>query len=254
MSSSTETSQQDAADLVLETRNLTKRFQGLTAVDNLDIQISQGEIRCLIGPNGAGKSTFLKMIVGQHQPTGGSIYFKGEDITDLEPYQRIRRGMSMKFQVPAVYTDLTVRQNMHIAVQRQSTSSSLENRIDEALTQFNLRSEESQRVDDLAHGQQQWLEMAMATALEPELLLLDEPTAGMSIEETRETADLIREIGDSRQITFIIIEHDIDFVRDIAGENLVTVLNQGQLFAEGTIDEIADDEDVQRIYLGESHQ
>ena len=254
MSSPAETSQQAAADPVLETRNLTKRFQGLTAVDNLDIQISQGEIRCLIGPNGAGKSTFLKMLVGQHRPTGGSIYFKGEDITDLEPYQRIRRGMSMKFQVPAVYTDLTVRQNMHIAVQRQSAIGGVENRIDEALSQFNLRTEESKRVDDLAHGQQQWLEMAMATVLEPDLLLLDEPTAGMSIEETRETADLIREIGEARPMTFVVIEHDIDFVRDIAGENLVTVLNQGRLFAEGTIEEIADDEDVQRIYLGESHQ
>lgn len=254
MSSTPETGQQEGDDLILETRNLTKRFRGLTAVDNFDIQIYQGEIRCLIGPNGAGKSTFLKMLVGQHQPTAGSICFKGEDITDLEPYQRIRRGMSMKFQVPAVYTDLTVRQNMHIAVQRQSSIGGIENRIDEGLLQFNLRSEESKPVDDLAHGQQQWLEMAMATALEPDLLLLDEPTAGMSIKETRETADLIREISDTRPMTFIIIEHDIDFVRDIAGENLVTVLNQGQLFAEGSIDEIANDEDVQRIYLGESHQ
>lgn len=252
--STTDTTNEYGDIPLLETQNLTKKFEGLTAVDDINIRISEGEIRCLIGPNGAGKSTFMKLLVGEHEPTAGTIKFKGEDITGFDPHRRVRRGMSMKFQVPAVYTDLSVRQNMRIAVQRHASKGTLTSRIDEVLSQFNLRSESDKTVDNLAHGQQQWVEIAMAMVIEPDLLLLDEPTAGMSIEETAKTADLIREISAERPITFVVIEHDIDFVRNIAGDNLVTVLYRGSVFKEGTIDDIADDPDVQRIYLGEERE
>jgi branched-chain amino acid transport system ATP-binding protein len=238
-------------DALLRTEGLTKRFGGLVAVDDVDLRIEKGDIRCLIGPNGAGKSTLLKLLVGQLDPSEGRVFYRGEDITGVSQHDRARKGLSMKFQVPAVYGDLSVRQNVHIPLQREVGRSAIDAEIDETLESFGLLDQAKTRADDLAHGQQQWLEIAMAAALDPDLLLLDEPAAGMSIQETERTAEFVHQLND-RGMTLLVIEHDIDFVRSIAQS--VTVLHQGEVFAEGTIDEIEDDPDVRRIYLGEGHE
>jgi ABC-type uncharacterized transport system ATPase subunit len=237
-------------DAILRTDGLTKRFGGLVAVDSVDLRVEQGDIRCLIGPNGAGKSTLLKLLMGRLDPSEGQVFYRGEDVTDRSQHDRVRSGMSMKFQVPAVYGDLSVRQNLHVALQRK-VDDGIEARIDEMLEEFGLLGEADTPADDLAHGQQQWLEIAMASGLDPDLLFLDEPAAGMSTRETDRTAELVRRLND-QGITLLVIEHDIDFVRDIAQS--VTVLHQGEVFAEGSIDEIEDDPDVRRIYLGEGYE
>lgn len=232
-------------DVVLRTENLTKDFGGLRAVDSVDYELPADELRCLIGPNGAGKSTFFKLLSGRLQPTAGSIYFQGEEITDLEPHERARRGISLKFQNISVYPSLTVRQNLRIPVQRHATA--VDRRITELLKLAQLDGLGDKLVDNLSHGQQQWLEIVMSMAIDPELLLLDEPTAGMSIEETRETGNLIQSLA-AEGVSIIVVEHDINFVRQIA--DWVTVLHNGRLFAEGTVADIEADERVQNIYLG----
>ncbi len=233
---------------ILRTEGLTKTFGGLTAIDNVDYRMPYGEIRCLIGPNGAGKSTFFNMLAGQLRPTDGRIVYKGKDITDLEPHDRARRGLSIKFQDVNVYPDLSVRENLRIPVQRYEDDENIDRAIDELLNLIDLEKKADFDVDRLSHGEQQWLEMAISTAIEPDLLLLDEPTAGMTIEETKETGELIQSLAD-QGMTVIVVEHDITFVEQIAER--VTVLHNGEIFTEGTVDEIKNNEAVQRIYLGE---
>lgn len=232
---------------ILKTDGLTKRFGGLVAVDGVDFQLEPGELRCLIGPNGAGKSTFFKMLAGRHEATEGTITFKGEDITNLLPHERIRRGMSIKFQDVSVYPELTVAENLRIPLQRH-TGGDPDRRVDELLDRISLREKRTVIADELAHGEQQWLEIAMAISLDPELLLLDEPTAGMTIEETDETVGLIQSLT-AEGMAVIVVEHDINFVRQIA--EWITVLHNGSVFTEGTVGDIESNEDVQRIYLGE---
>lgn len=248
-SSEQEVTSADADGALLRTEGLTKRFGGLTAVDGVDLQIERGEIRCLIGPNGAGKSTLLKLLVGQLTPSEGSIFYDGRDITGLSQHERARTGLSMKFQVPAVYGDLSVRQNVHIPLQREVDRRRIDDAIDETLDEFGLLDAAETHAADLSHGQQQWLEIAMAAALDPDLLLLDEPAAGMSVRETEQTAEYIHQLNEERDMTLLVIEHDIDFVRAIAQS--VTVLHQGEVFAEGPIEQIENDPAVRRIYLGE---
>lgn len=238
-----------ATDALLRTEGLTKRFGGLVAVDDVNLRIERGEIRCLIGPNGAGKSTLLKLLVGQLSPSDGHIYYDGEDITDYSQHDRARTGLSMKFQVPAVYGDLSVRQNVHIPLQREVGGKRIDAAIEETLDEFGLLDAADTRATDLSHGQQQWLEIAMASALDPDLLLLDEPAAGMSVRETEQTAEYVHRLNEERDMTLLVIEHDIDFVRAIAQS--VTVLHRGEVFAEGTIEDIENDPEVRRIYLGE---
>lgn len=247
--SGTATNADATGEALLRTEGLTKQFGGLVAVDDVNLRVESGEIRCLIGPNGAGKSTLLKLLVGQLSPSSGRVFYQDEDITDLSQHDRARNGMSMKFQVPAVYGDLSVRQNVHIPLQRE-VDHGIDAEIDSTLDSFGLLDEAETRAKDLAHGQQQWLEIAMASALDPDLLLLDEPAAGMSVQETKQTADYVHRLND-QGVTLLIIEHDIDFVRAIAQS--VTVLHRGEVFAEGTIEQIEDDPDVRRIYLGEGH-
>ena len=235
------------SDPILETDGLTKRFGGLVAVDDVDFRLAPGELRCLIGPNGAGKSTFFKMLAGRHTPTEGTITFKGEDITDTLPHERIRRGMSIKFQDVSVYPELTVMENLQIPLQRDRDRAP-EQRVDELLERISLREKRTVIADELSHGEQQWLEIAMTISLDPDLLLLDEPTAGMTIEETDETVDLIQSLT-AEGMAVIVVEHDINFVRQIA--EWITVLHNGAVFTEGTVEEIETNEDVQRIYLGE---
>jgi len=247
--SESEITESTADDTLLRTEGLTKRFGGLVAVDDVNLDVERGEIRCLIGPNGAGKSTLLKLLVGQLTPSDGQIYYDGEDITGYSQHDRARSGLSMKFQVPAVYGDLSVRQNVHIPLQREVSRKRIDVAIEETLDEFGLLDAAETRAADLSHGQQQWLEIAMASALDPDLLLLDEPAAGMSVRETEKTAEYVHRLNEERGMTLLVIEHDIDFVRAIAQS--VTVLHRGEVFAEGTIEDIENDPDVRRIYLGE---
>lgn len=231
---------------ILATDGLTKRFGGITAIDDVDFSVEEGELRCLIGPNGAGKSTLFKLLTGQHTPTEGYVYYDGKDITNLEPHKRIQRGMSMKFQVPSVFESLSVRENMRTAAQR--VADDVDARVDEELERFDLLEKADVPAEDLSHGMTQVLEIAMATSLDPKLLLLDEPVAGMSVEESENVADLLNKLHEETEKTFIVIEHDIDFVEMISEK--VTVLNQGKIFRQGTIEEIRMDADVREIYLG----
>ena len=233
-------------DTILQTENLTKRFGGFTAIDEVDFGIDAGELRCLIGPNGAGKSTLLKLVVGRHRATDGRIYYQGQDITDTEPHERVNLGIGMKFQVPSVFEKLTAAQNMRLPLQR-SARGDLEGEIHDRLDRIGLADSADVIAAELSHGEQQRLEIGMAAALDPELLLLDEPVAGLSLEERGDIADLVTSLNDDG-IAFIVIEHDIDFVERIAEE--VTVLHQGEVFREGAIEEIRADPEVRRIYLG----
>jgi len=238
----------DRTDTLLQTDDLVKRFGGFTATDSVDFSVAEGELRCLIGPNGAGKSTLLKLITGTHSPTEGSIYYNGHDITDLPSHERVSRGISMKFQVPSVYEGLSVRENVRLPVQQLANGDERRRRVDEAIADAGLAGEEATDAGSLSHGQQQQLEIGMAAAMEPDLLLLDEPVAGLDVEEREEIAERIQRLNDERGIAFVVIEHDTDFVGEIADE--VTVLHQGDIFREGPIEEIESDPGVQRIYLG----
>jgi branched-chain amino acid transport system ATP-binding protein len=233
-------------DTILQTEGLTKRFGGFTAIDDVDFGVDAGELRCLIGPNGAGKSTLLKLITGRHTATDGRIYFKGRDITDRKPHERVDLGIGMKFQVPSIFEELTAVENMRLPLQRV-TEGSLAGPVADALDRVDLADRAETVAADLSHGEQQRLEIGMAAALDPDLLLLDEPVAGLSMEERADIAALVGDLNDDG-IAFVVIEHDIDFVERIADE--VTVLHGGEIFREGSIAEIRADDDVRRIYLG----
>ncbi|MFD1641419.1 ABC transporter ATP-binding protein [Halohasta litorea] len=234
-------------ETLLATKALTKNFGGLTAVDSVDFSVTEGEIRCLIGPNGAGKSTLLELITGQLSPSEGDIYFDGEDLTGMETHNRIDTGLSVKFQSPHVYENLTVEENLQVPLQR--TDRDTETVLAETLERIDLTEKADVRASELSHGEKQRLEIGMAVTLDPTLMLLDEPVAGMSVDETADVAELIRSLHDDG-MTFLVVEHDMEFVRRISDQ--VTVLNQGEIFRQGPIEEIEADEAVRRIYLGEN--
>jgi branched-chain amino acid transport system ATP-binding protein len=238
----------DRTDTLLQTDDLRKEFGGFTAINDVEFGIESGELRCLIGPNGAGKSTLLKLITGTYTPTSGSVYYNGHDITELDSHERVKRGLSMKFQVPSVYGGLSVRENARLPVQRVADGEERHERIDAAIEAAGLQGYESVTADSLSHGQQQQLEIGMAAALEPDLLLLDEPVAGLDVEERDAIAERVTRLNEEEGIAFVVIEHDTDFVASIADE--VTVLHNGEVFREGPIEEIESDTEVQRIYLG----
>jgi branched-chain amino acid transport system ATP-binding protein len=235
---------------ILEAAGLSKRFGGLKAVDELTLAVHEGELHCLIGPNGAGKSTFFRLVLGRYPVTAGTIRFRGDDITHLHSSARILRGMSVKMQVPGVFPELPVWQNLTIALQRRHAKAELKREVDRLLTLVDLTRDARKLAGQLAHGQKQWLEIAMAIGLRPSLLLLDEPTAGMSPEETWKTGLMVQEMNRSG-MTVLVVEHDMAFVRQIAKR--VSVLHFGRMFAQGGIDEITADERVQEIYLGKGH-
>ena len=235
---------------MLETRALNKHFGGLHVTNNVDLRLEAEEVHCLIGPNGAGKSTLFRLILGEHVPSDGRILLAGEDVTTLKPFQRIRRGMSVKFQVPGIFKALSVRQNLQIAMQHHFDPSALADEIDRLLDFLNLGPEAGQAAGNLSHGQKQWLEIGMAISLKPRLLLLDEPTAGMSPEETRATGEMVKRLN-ADGMTVLAVEHDMAFVRQVAQR--VTVLHLGKIFARGNLESILQDEKVAEIYLGKTH-
>ena len=239
--------QAPTAGAIIETRSLSKVFGGVRAVDGLDLAISEGEIHCIIGPNGAGKSTLFKLLMGIERPTAGAISLEGHDVTRLAPHLRARRGLAIKFQAMQVYQDLNVYQNLFIPLRRHHRPREIAERCAELLAQLQLTDTEERIVGDLSHGQQQWLAIGMSMAVEPKVLLLDEPTAGMSPEETRQTATIVRQLNETG-VTIAVIEHDMAFVRDL--DTRTTVLHYGKVFAQGAFADIERDDDVHRIYLG----
>jgi len=239
---------------LLEAVEIFKQFGVLRALDGVNLTVEQGQIHGLIGPNGSGKTTLLKCIAGAEQPTGGRVLFGGEDITLALPHVRSRAGLSIKFQITSVLPGLSVFDNALLALQARDTlwdlalsrtRRRLVDRAVELLTDFRLASRADVVAGTLSHGEQQWLEIAMALASEPRLLLLDEPTAGMSLEERRLTGNLLRPLAD--RCSIVIVEHDLDFIRDIC--NMLTVLDQGRVLETGTVADIQASDKVKEVYL-----
>jgi branched-chain amino acid transport system ATP-binding protein len=235
---------------LLETRNLNKHFGGLHVTADVNFTVEPGEIHCLIGPNGAGKSTLFRLILGEHTPSSGQIFFAGDDITHLKSFERIRKGMSVKFQVPGIFSSLSVRQNLEIALQHHVAPDAIDSEVARVLKFLNLDSVAWQTAGFLSHGLKQWLEIGMAISLKPKLLLLDEPTAGMSPEETYATGEIVKQLN-AEGMSVLAVEHDMSFVKQVADR--VTVLHFGKVFAEGSVDKIVADEQVAAIYLGQHH-
>jgi branched-chain amino acid transport system ATP-binding protein len=239
---------------LLEVRGVTKVFGQLTALSGIDLTVEEGEFHGLIGPNGSGKSTAMKCIAGAEAPTQGTIAFAGRDITEAAPAERARAGLSLKFQITSVLPALTVYDNVLLALQAQTpltglifsrTRRALHGQVLHILEQFRLADRAAEPAAALSHGQQQWLEIAMALAQEPKLLLLDEPTGGMSLEERRVTGELLQPI--KHRCSLVIVEHDLDFIRDIC--DVLTVLDQGTVVDSGSVAHIQSSRKVQEVYL-----
>jgi branched-chain amino acid transport system ATP-binding protein len=231
---------------LLQTKGLSRHFGGIVAVDSVNFTLAEGELRCLIGPNGAGKSTFFKMISGQLTPSSGTVLLEGRVISGLSPHLVARMGIGIKTQVPSLFDGLSVYEHMRLAARRHLEQTRATRLIDELLISNELVPLARSKVGQLSHGQRQWVELAMVIAAEPRIILMDEPTAGMTREETIRTAKLIERIRPGR--TLIVVDHDMHFVRTIA--QTVTVFHQGRILAEGTMDEILKSVVVRDIYLG----
>jgi urea transport system ATP-binding protein len=245
----------NGARIVLAVENLSVSFDGFKAVNDLNLYVEQNELRVVIGPNGAGKTTLLDLICGRTRATEGSIKFKDMELTRMPEYERVRRGIGRKFQTPSIYENLTVLENLEVSYPRgRSVFGSLFFRRDQALMDRVREVAEliylDERLDDaaelLSHGQKQWLEIGMLLMQDPELLMLDEPVAGMSVSERQKTAELLTRISNNRSV--IVIEHDMEFVKSIA--HRVTVLHQGKTLAEGSMDHVQADPRVIEVYLG----
>ena len=217
---------------IVEVQDLHKDYGGVRALNGLTMTIGRNEIHCIIGPNGAGKSTLFKLLMGIERPTSGRVFYRGQDITALPPFRRARLGLTIKFQNIRVYQDLTVFQNLFIPARRHHRPADIQDQVAQLLARINLEGTEDTLVRNLSHGQQQWLSIGMSLAVDPEVLLLDEPTAGLSVEETAETANIIRNLRD-RGITVVVIEHDMEFVRNL--DSVTSVLHLGRLFAQGLL-------------------
>lgn len=231
---------------LLETANLTKRFGGIVAVNDVKLSIDRGELRCLIGPNGAGKSTFFKMLTGQLTPTTGSITFCGRQIAGASPHKIARLGIGIKTQVPSVFDGLSVEENIFIAARRSNTAETTGRVVRAIFERIRFAKKASSLVGQLSHGERQWVEIGMVLAAGPQLILLDEPAAGMTREEISRTAEIIRGLSTAHAV--VVVEHDMEFVRMIA--KTVTVFHQGQILIEGNVDAVMRDERVRDVYLG----
>jgi urea transport system ATP-binding protein len=244
-----------STDFLLALENVTVSFDGFKAVNALNLYIDKNELRVIIGPNGAGKTTVLDLICGRTKVTEGSIKFKDQEITGLKEHQIVRRGIGRKFQTPSIYEDLTVFENLEISVPRgrdvagalfwKRTSEVIE-RVREIARMIFLEEHLDRLAETLSHGQKQWLEIGMLLMQDPELLMLDEPVAGMSVSERARTAELLELVSKGRSV--IVIEHDMKFVESIADR--VTVLHQGKVLAEGSMATIQDNAQVKEVYLG----
>ena len=237
-------------EIVLETRNLSQHFGGVVAVDRVNFTLWDNELRCLIGPNGAGKSTFFKCLTGQLTPTEGDVVIRDFHAGGRQPHEVSRLGVGIKTQVPNVFDGLSVEENIWLAARRWQGARRARVLTSETLERLMLGDIRNDVVGVLAHGQRQWVELGMVVAAEPWLVLLDEPTAGMTQDEVQRTADLIKEINETA--TMIVVEHDMQFIRMIADQ--VTVFHEGAILIEDTMDVVARDRRVRDVYLGHRQQ
>lgn len=240
---------------VLEIRDLHKRFDTHHVINGFSLDVVEQTLSCLVGPNGAGKTTLMDLITGRLKPTSGSVRFHGDELTGLSENDIARRGLGRKFQIPAVFKDLSVRDNLTVAYSRhvnpfinmiRFSDPAMNRRLEEVCTLVGLHNRLRVEAGLLSHGETQWLEIGMVLMQEPRLLLLDEPIAGMTEGEIEKTAHLLRKIR--RTATLIVVEHDMGFVREIA--DVVTVMHMGTLLAQGRIDEIEANPKVRDVYLG----
>ncbi len=243
-------------DTVLDIKDLTVSFDGFVAVNDVSTSVKRGDIHFFIGPNGAGKTTLLDAICGRVKPAAGSIFFKDcGDVTKLAEHEIVERGIGRKFQVPSVFNSITVYENMELAAEKKRTVFSTlfsklgkeqTERIDYVLNIIGLYEKRFDKPAALSHGEKQWLEIGMLFVQQPEVMLLDEPVAGMGSKETEKTGELLKEIA--RDCSVVVVEHDMEFVRDFA--STVTVLHEGALLVEGDMEEVQKDPRVIEVYLG----
>lgn len=242
-------------DFLLAVEGLTVSFDGFKAVNDLTFYVDEHEIRVIIGPNGAGKTTVLDLICGRTKATQGSIKFRNKELTTMKEHDIVKAGVGRKFQTPSIYGDLSVFENLEISFPRGRSvfgalafkrDAEVINKVHEISDMIFLTEFLDKQAELLSHGQKQWLEIGMLLIQDPELLMLDEPVAGMSVAERQQTADLLRRITKDRSV--IVIEHDMQFVAKIADR--VTVLHQGKILAEGSIDKVKADPNVIEVYLG----
>jgi branched-chain amino acid transport system ATP-binding protein len=250
-----------SSDFILETRRLSKEFKGFVAVSDVSLRVRRGSIHALIGPNGAGKTTVFNLLTKFLSPTSGSIHFNGQDITAQKPAQVARRGMVRSFQISAVFPHLSVLENVRVALQRKLTTSfhfwksekSLEflhRRAEELLEAVDLKSFAATNTAELPYGRKRALEIATTLALEPELMLLDEPTQGMGHEDIGRVTDLIKRVSANR--TILMVEHNLSVVENLS--DTITVLQRGSVLAEGPYETVANDPQVLEAYVGVSHE
>ena len=243
--------------MFFEVNEIRKRFGGLVAVDSVSFAVNEGEVTSVIGPNGAGKTTLFNLITGVFAPEEGDIYFRGERITGTPPHKLYHRGLARSFQITNIFQGLTVFENIRLASQGKnrglnlfSSVSHLKGCNEEArriLELLGLWAHRDELSGNLSHGDQRYLEIGIALAARPSMLLLDEPTAGMTPLETRSTIDLIKRLRTS--VTILLIEHDIDMILEVSDR--IIVMQLGQILAEGSPDEVKADKDVQKAYFGE---
>lgn len=244
-----------ATDYLLAVEGLTVSFDGFKAVDDLSFYVDKNEIRVIIGPNGAGKTTVLDLICGKTPATNGSVQFQGRELLKMREDQIVHHGVGRKFQTPSIYEDLTVFENLELSFPRGYTvfgalgfkrTADVVGRIEEVAETIFLDEILGQKAAMLSHGQKQWLEIGMLLIQDPELLMLDEPVAGMSVAERAKTAELLNRITKDRSV--LVVEHDMKFVEDIAHK--VTVLHQGKIISEGSMEKVQADPQVIEVYLG----
>lgn len=245
------------SQLLLGVEDVTKTYDGFKAISDLTFYLFEGELRTVIGPNGAGKSTFFDLITGRAKPDRGRIEFGHTDLTALNEYEINRIGIGRKFQTPSVYGEHSVWENVALSLAGSRGvfhsifhrwSSTERDRIDDLLKLIRLDGKRGWRAAQLAHGEKQWLEIGMLLAQDPQLLLVDEPAAGMTDEETHRTGELLISLAGKHSL--IVVEHDMTFVRQIAQNRKVTVLHQGSLLCEGTFEEVQSNPKVREVYLG----
>ena len=240
---------------LLHLKDVCVSFEGFLALNNLNLTLTKGELRAVIGPNGAGKTTFLDVITGKIKPTKGDVFFKGKSLVGKKEHKIARIGVGRKFQSPRVFENLSVQENLEISVSQYSSTIKLiankpsEKKLEEIkklMKIVNLSNKSEIKAGSLSHGQKQWLEIAMLLGQKPSLMLIDEPVAGLTDEETELTADLLKSL--SGENTVLVIDHDMEFIRRL--ESNITVLNQGSVLCEGSMDEIQRDPKVIEVYLG----
>lgn len=248
------------SETALQIQNVSVVFDGFQALTNVKAEVKKNTIHFFIGPNGAGKSTLMDIICGKTKPTSGTVTFYPEGreplrLTGMKEYKIVQEGIGRKFQTPSVFVNLTVMENMMLSLKGHKgvmdslfyhMSAEDQALILETLKTVGLEDKKDEKAGSLAHGQKQWLEIAMQLVQKPDIIMLDEPAAGMGKPETFKTGDILREI--KKQCTVIVIEHDMDFVRQCA--DVVTVLHEGKVLMEGTVEEVLADETVQAVYLG----